>query len=74
MAEQTDELKKLSAIATSLEYPPNVRTEVIQSIGKIATHEALLALLDLAGNEGLMRKDRELALKYATKIVKSTHL
>ena len=45
----------------------------VETIGKTGSHEALLALLELAGNEGLIRKERELALKHAMKIVKSSH-
>jgi len=73
MAEQPDELKKLVAVATDLEYPPKVRMETIESIGRIGTHEALLALLDLVANEQSTKGDRELALKNAKKIVSSGH-
>jgi hypothetical protein len=47
--------------------------EAIKEIGKINTHEALLVLLELAGNERLIKQERELALNFAMKIVKSSH-
>lgn len=72
MPEQPMELKKLVEVATGMEYPSKLRMEAIQAIGKIGTHEALLALLEMAGNEGLIRKERELALRFAMKVVKSS--
>ncbi len=71
MAEQPDELKKLVAIATDLGLPVKLRTEAVQQISGIGTHDALLALLGLAANEKLTRGERELALKYAREIVRS---
>ena len=73
MAEQPDELKKLVTVATDLEYPAKVRLETIESIGRIGTHDALLALLNLVANEQLPKRDRELALKHASKIIKTGH-
>ena len=71
MAEQPDELKKLVAVATDLVLSAKLRTKSIELIGNIGTHEALLALLDLAANEQLTRVERELALKHARGILKS---
>ena len=71
MAEYSNELKKLAGIATDMEFPGDLRTKAIDQIGNIGSHEALRVLLDLAANEKLLRKERELALKYATAIVKS---
>ncbi len=71
MAEQSDELKKLVAVATDLGLPAKVRTDTIKFIGNINTHNALLALLGLAANEQLTKRERELALKHARGIVKS---
>ena len=71
MTEHPDELKKLSAIATDLELPSQLRTKAIEQLGAIGSHEALLALLDLAANERLITKERDLALKQARKIIKS---
>ena len=71
MSEQvTNELQKLSAIATDMELAAKLRTQAIQSIGQIGTHDALLALLDLAANEKLNANERDLALKHARNIVK----
>jgi len=71
MAEQPNELKKLSAIATDLELSVELRTKAIELLGNIGTHDALLALLDLAANEKLIKKERDLALKHAREIIKS---
>lgn len=71
MSEQvTSELQKLSAIATDMDLVAKLRTQAIQSIGNIGTHEALLALLDLAANEKLNVNERDLALKQARNIIK----
>ena len=71
MAEQTDELKKLGAVATDLELSSELRTKAIKLIGDINTHKALLALLELVANERLTKKEREFALKQAGGIIKS---
>jgi len=73
MAEQPNELKKLAAIATDLELSVELRTKALETIGRIGTHEALLILLEIAGNEKLIRQERELALKQASGIIKSSH-
>ncbi|MEE8419796.1 MAG: hypothetical protein V3S02_06765 [Dehalococcoidales bacterium] len=71
MAEQSDELKKLIAVSTDLVMSAKLRTKSIELIGNIGTHEALLALLELAANDKLTRNERELTLKYAKNIIKS---
>ena len=71
MSEHSNELKKLATIATDLELPAELRIRAIESLGRIGTHEALLTLLELAGNDGLISKERELALKQAREIIKS---
>jgi len=73
MTEQTDELKKLAAIAADLELSAALRIKSIELVGSIGTHEALLILLDLAANEGLVKEEKELALKHARNIIKSGH-
>ncbi len=71
MPEQiTNELKKLSAIATDLELSGELRTDAIKSIGNVGTHEALLALLELVANEKLNPDERDRALKQAREIIK----
>ena len=72
MSEQPNELKKLMAIAADMKLPAELRTKAIEQLGNITTHEALLALLDLAANEGLITKERDLALKQAREIIKKT--
>lgn len=71
MEEPPEELKKLAAIATDLEIPARLRADAVKTLGKIGTHEALLILLNMAGNDRLLRQDRELALKQAGGIIKS---
>ena len=71
MAEQPEELKKLVAVATDMVMAAKLRDNAVKLIGDIGTHEALLALLDLAANENLTKDERELALKRAMKLVKS---
>jgi len=71
MAEKSNEVTKLVNIATDLQYDAKLRIDAIEQLGSLGTHEALLALLDLVANTGLIRAERELALKQAREIVKS---
>jgi len=71
-SEQTsDELKKLAAIAADLGLLVDLRTKATELLGNIGTHDALLALLELAGNDKLPVEERDLALKKARDIIKS---
>ena len=70
--DRPDELKELSRIAANMKLPEKLRIDAIQQLGTIATYEALLTLLDLAANEGLITKERDLALKQAREILKKT--
>lgn len=72
MSEQPNELKKLTAIATDLQLAGDLRTKSIELIGNMGSHEALLALLDLVANEKLIVEERDLALKQARRIIKSS--
>ena len=69
MAEE--ELKKLVSVATDTVLSAKIRAKSIEVIGNIGTHEALLALLEMAANDRLTKGERELALKYARDIVRS---
>ena len=71
MAEKSNEISKLVNIATDLQLSAELRTKAIEQLGSLGTHEALLALLDLAANTGLIRAERELALKQAREIIRS---
>jgi len=71
MEEKPDDLKKLVDVANDLGLSAELRTKAIKLIGSIRTHEALLALLSLAANEQLTKKERELTLKHALEIVKT---
>jgi len=71
MSEQSNELKKLVTVATDFGLSTELRTKAIGLIGNIGTHDALLALLALAGNERLTKGERELALKQAREIIRA---
>ena len=71
MAEQPNELKSVAAVATNMELPSKLRIGALETLGRIGTHEALLTLLEIAGNDGLIRQEREIALKQALQIIKS---
>jgi hypothetical protein len=72
MSEKPDELKRLSEIAADMKLPADIRRKAIEQMGVISTHEALLALLDIAANESLVTKERDLALKQAREVIKKT--
>ena len=71
-AEISEELKELARIAANMKLPENLRADAIKQLGNIATYEAFLTLLDLAANEGLITKERDLTLKQAREILKKT--
>jgi len=66
----TEELKKLAGIAMDMQMAGKMRTQAINQLGEMASHEALLVLLNLAANDKLNIDERELALKRAREIVK----
>ena len=69
--EKSGELKKLAAIAVDMELASKIRTQAIESLGEIGTHDALLVLLGLAANDKMNISERDLALKQAREIIKS---
>lgn len=69
--ERSEELRDLVAAATNLNFPGKLRTDATESIGRMGTHEALLALLDMAGNDQLPKKERELIIKLASNLIKA---
>ena len=71
MSEESDRLQKLIAIATDLNISSELRTHGITQLGRIGTHAALVALLDMVANEALTWEERMLALKQAERILKS---
>ncbi len=72
MPERPDELKRLAEIAADMKLPADLRRKAIEQVGAIFTHESLLALLDIAANENLINKERDLALKLAREVIKKT--
>ena len=69
-AKKFDELKKLANIATDMELASKLRTQAIDQLGEIGTHESLLILLNLAANDKLNIDERDRALKRAREIIK----
>ena len=65
-----EELKKLANIASDMQLAGKMRTQAISLLGEIATHEALLVLLNLAANDKMNIEERDLAIKRAREIVK----
>ena len=70
MAEETDRLHKLVTIATDLNISRELRTRAIIQLGKIGTHAALVALLNLVADETFVWEERMLALKQAERTLK----
>ncbi|MCK4863605.1 MAG: hypothetical protein KAS25_04865 [Dehalococcoidales bacterium] len=66
----TEELRKLAGIATDMQMAGKIRIQAVNQLGDMASHEALLVLLNLAANDKLNIDERELALKKARDIVK----
>jgi len=66
-----EEIQKLAAIASDLSHMVDLRTKATELLGNMGTHEALLALLELAGNDNLPVEERDLALKRARDIIKT---
>jgi hypothetical protein len=66
----TEELRKLATIATDMQMAGKMRSQAINQLGDMASHEALLVLLNLAANDKLNIEERDLALKRAREIVK----
>ncbi len=69
--ERSEELRELVAAATNFNYSMKLRTVAVESIGRMGTHEALLALLEMAGNDQLSKKERELIIKLASNLIKA---
>ena len=68
--ERIDELRKLANIATDMGLASKMRIQAIDLLGEIATHESLLVLLNLAGNDKLHIDERDHAIKRAREIIK----
>ncbi|MCK4273419.1 MAG: hypothetical protein KAW90_00905 [Dehalococcoidales bacterium] len=66
----TEELRKLAGIATDMQMAGKIRTQAIKQLGEMASHEALLVLLNLAANDKLNIDERDLAIKKAREIVR----
>ena len=71
MAAENERLQKLTGIATDLKIAGELRARAVIQLGRIGTHTALVALLDMVANEALTWEERMLALKQAEKTLKS---
>jgi hypothetical protein len=72
--EEYEELAELARIAANMKLPENLRIDAIKQLGVIATYEAFLTLLNLAANEQLVTKERDIALQQAREVLKKTSL
>ena len=72
MSEKANEVKKVADYAADMTLPAKLRTDAIEQLSHISTREAFLALLELAANEKLIVKERDLALKKARETLKRT--
>lgn len=72
MPEKPAEVKKVMDYASDMTLPAKLRTDAIEQLGNISTREAFLALLEIASNENLVFKERDLALKKAREVLKKT--
>ncbi len=72
MPEKPAEIKKVANYASDMTLPAKLRTDAIEQLGNISTREALLALLELAANENLVFKERDLALKKAREVLRKS--
>lgn len=73
MSEHANEIRKLADIAADRELPADLRIKSTEQLGNIGTHEALLALLELAANQELAPEERDAALQEAREIIRSGH-
>jgi hypothetical protein len=68
--EKNDEMKKMTNIAADLQIDEKMRIQAINVLGDMASHESLVALLNLAANDKLNISERDLAIKRAREIIK----
>jgi len=68
---KSNEIQKLLSIATDMDLSSDLRSKSIELLGNLGTHEALLALLEMAANSRLTVSDRDMAIKKAREIIKS---
>jgi len=72
MSVTAEEENKLAAIATDMGLASDMRVKAIEQLGRIGSREALLLLLEMAGNEAMVTKERDIALMQARKIIKQS--
>jgi hypothetical protein len=65
------EVEKLKGLATNMALMSSGRHRAIEALGDIATKEAALASLDVAGDTRLLLSERGKALAQARKILRS---
>ena len=67
----SEEVEKLKNLATNPNLLASEKGKAIEALGDIKTTEGALALLDLAGDTGLLASHREKALEQARKVLRS---
>ena len=72
MSVTAEEENKLASIATDMGLASDMRVKAIEQLGRIGSREALLLLLEMAGNEAMVTKERDIALMQARKIIKQS--
>ena len=66
-----EEVEKLKKLATDKNLLVSQHIDAIGLLGDIGTREAMLALLDVAADSGLLASERSYALIKAREIIKS---
>lgn len=64
------ELKKLADIAVDMQLDKKMRSQAINQLAEMDSHDSLLILLHLAANSQLPTDERELAVKRARDLIK----
>ena len=64
------ELKKLADIAVDMQLDKKMRSQAINQLAEMDSHDSLLILLHLAANDKLPTDERELAVKRARDLIK----
>jgi len=67
----SEEVSKLKVIATNKNLLPSERIEAADTLAVLGDRDALLALLDIAADEGLLPSERGFALSKAREVIRS---
>ena len=70
MARQLDDIEKLKGIATDAALSSGLRVKAIENLGDMGSHQAFLALLEIAASQEMIREERDLALRVCRDMLK----